>query len=83
MRIRRLFEITAYKPVGAPDNAIAVNLLSSVHVGDTLYTSTLKPGQSMTVLAIDVPNNRIKVVGATGATYWTPFNPTKNQDRIS
>jgi hypothetical protein len=72
-------DVGAFAPVGSPKEAIAVNLLSSIHVGDTLYTSTLKPGQSMTVLAIDVPNNRIKVIGATGSTYWTPFNPQKNQ----
>jgi hypothetical protein len=72
----------AYAPAGAPSNAIAVNQLGSIHVGDTLYTSTLKQGQSMSVLSVDVPNNRIKVIGATGSTYWTPFNPTKNQYAI-
>lgn len=72
-------DIGAYAPVGVPKEAVAVNKITSVHVGDTLYTSTLKPGQSMSVLVVDVPNNRLKVVGATGSTYWTPFNPTKNQ----
>jgi hypothetical protein len=71
-------DVGAYAPVGSPKNAIAVNKLSSIHVGDTLYTSTLKSGQSMTVLTVDVANNRLKVIGATGSTYWTPFNPTKN-----